>query len=410
MYYLVRCLCASLFFELIMSISSKIASILDQVSVPNGFLATAHSSDNYRRVWARDSAILSIALIVSDQSNYFEHIKKSITSLQKYQSETGAIPSNIPENESISQKPSFGSLVGRVDATTWWLIMAMNFIKKTSDTALKNEMEQAVFNALKVLECWEFNNRNLIYTPMGGNWADEYVISGYTLYDNLLRYWSLKLVAEVYEDEKTAEKSELVKATILANFNPESSTNNLTIHPRIHHDFRSNSSAFWPMSFDPSGYQCTWDTAANALLLLLGFPAEKTIEAYETIAKNYGHHLVPAFYPVINESDKNWPLLKENYNYSFKNYPNHFHNGGSWPVMFGLLGMGFAFINEQSLTTLIYNEYLIKITENEEINFSEYINPITNQFGGMNDLCFSIAGYLFLETAVKNPLAIKQIL
>lgn len=404
-----RCLGTSLFFELIMSITSKIASILDQVSVPNGFLATSNSSDNYRRVWARDSAILSIALIISDQSKYFDQIKKSIKSLQFYQSETGAIPSNIPENNNASQKPSFGSLVGRVDATTWWLIMAMNFIKKTSDTALKNEMKQAVYNALIVLECWEFNNRNLIYTPMGGNWADEYVISGYTLYDNLLRYWSLKLVAEVYEDEKTAEKAELVKAAILANFNPESPANHLTIHPRIHHDFRANSIVFWPMSFDPSGYQHTWDTAANALLLLLGFPSEKTVEAFVTITKNYGHHLVPAFYPVINESDNNWMLLKENYNYSFKNYPNHFHNGGSWPVMFGLLGMGFAHINEQRLTTLIFDEYLLKISENGGVNFSEYINPVTNQFGGMNDLCFSVAGYLFLETALTNPLALKKV-
>jgi carbamoyl-phosphate synthase large subunit len=57
-----------------------------------------------------------------------------------------------------------------------------------------------------------------------------------------------------------------------------------------------------------------------------------------------------------------------------------------------------------------YNEYIEKITENGTINFSEYINPITNQFGGMNDLCFSVAGYLFLETAVNNPLAIKTLL
>ncbi|MEN9977750.1 MAG: hypothetical protein RLZZ569_375, partial [Bacteroidota bacterium] len=69
-----------------MNITTKIASILENVTVPNGFLATAHGTDNYRRVWARDSAILSIALIVSDHVTYFDTIKKSITSLQKYQS------------------------------------------------------------------------------------------------------------------------------------------------------------------------------------------------------------------------------------------------------------------------------------------------------------------------------------
>ena len=393
-----------------MNISTSIASILEQVSVPNGFLATAHASDNYRRVWARDSAILSLALLVSDKSEYYTQIKKSIISLQSKQAQTGAIPSNISESDAVNQPASFGSLVGRVDATTWWLIMSLNYIKKTTDNGLKNDIKLAVYKALSVLDSWEFNNRNLIYTPMGGNWADEYVISGYTLYDNLLRFWSLLLVAEVYNDENIATKAAEVNATILANFHPESPSNKQTIHPRIHQDFQTNHPEFWPMAFDPSGYQYTWDTAANALLLLLGFPKEKTVNNFKSIATNYGHHLVPAFYPVINQSDKDWNLLKENYNYSFKNFPNHFHNGGSWPVMFGLLGLGFAHSNEQSLSLAIYNEYVEKITENGTINFSEYINPITNQFGGMNDLCFSVAGYLFLETAVNNPLAIKTLL
>lgn len=364
-----------------MNITTKIASILKNVSVPNGFLATAHATDNYRRVWARDSAILSIALIVSDHSTNFDHIKKSITSLQKYQSDTGAIPSNIPESDVTNQPASFGSLVGRVDATTWWLIMAMNYIRKTKDNALKNEIEPAVYKALSVLDSWEFNNRNLIYTPIGGNWADEYVIAGYTLYDNLLRYWSLKLVAEIYEDENISQKAELIKAAIHANFNPEVKTNEYTMHPRIHAIFQSKNEKKWPMSFDPSGYNDTWDTAANSLLMLLGFAQDKIAGTVRNISTNYGHHLMPAFYPVIKESDKEWGLLKENYNYSFKNHPNHFHNGGIWPVMFGLLGMGFSQINEVELTQAIFNDYSNKINEKGEVNFSEYINPVTNQFG-----------------------------
>lgn len=393
-----------------MYITTKIASILENVSVPNGFLATAHATDNYRRVWARDSAILSIALIVSDHTTYFDSIKKSITSLQKYQSDTGAMPSNIPESDATNQPASFGSLVGRVDATTWWLIMAMNYIRKTNDDGLKNDMKPAVYKALTVLNSWEFNNRHLIYTPMGGNWADEYVISGYTLYDNLLRYWSLKLVAEIYEDDKIAQKAELVKAAIHANFNPTVTRNEYTLHPRIHAKFQSENDKKWPMSFDPSGYNEKWDTAAHALLMLLGFAQDSIAATFRNISINYGHHLVPAFYPVINETDKEWGLLKENYNYSFKNYPNHFHNGGSWPVMFGLLGMGFSQINEKEISQTILNEYLTKINEKEEVNFSEYINPVSNQFGGMKDLCFSVAGYLFLETACKNPHIIQTIL
>ena len=36
---------------------------------------------------------------------------------------------------------------------------------------------------------------------MGGNWADEYPTSGYTLYDNVLRYWHLREARTFFKDE-----------------------------------------------------------------------------------------------------------------------------------------------------------------------------------------------------------------
>ncbi|MBK7466490.1 MAG: hypothetical protein IPJ43_06555 [Saprospiraceae bacterium] len=53
-------------------------------------------------------------------------------------------------------------------------------------------LKPAIYKCLNVLEIWEYNSRGLIYTPLGGNWADEYPTSGYTLYDNVLRYWALR--------------------------------------------------------------------------------------------------------------------------------------------------------------------------------------------------------------------------
>lgn len=37
-----------------------------------------------------------------------------------------------------------------------------------------------------LLGAWEFNNRGLLYIPPTGDWADEYMQSGYLLYDQLL--------------------------------------------------------------------------------------------------------------------------------------------------------------------------------------------------------------------------------
>jgi hypothetical protein len=52
---------------------------------------------------------------------------------------------------------------------------------------------EANIQMLTSFEAWEFNNKGLLYVPLSGNWADEYITDGYVLYDQLLRVWALKV-------------------------------------------------------------------------------------------------------------------------------------------------------------------------------------------------------------------------
>ena len=148
-----------------------------------GLLASPVSRDNYRRVWSRDSAMAGMAGWLHGNERIVDAWNQSLVSLAKGQSPTGAIPSNVQENSAVS----YGSLVGRVDASTWWA-WSVGILKGEGLLVQGPIWEQQLEDCFHFLESIEFNARGLSYVPLGGNWADEYVTQGYTLYDNVLKY------------------------------------------------------------------------------------------------------------------------------------------------------------------------------------------------------------------------------
>ena len=89
---------------------------------------------------------------------------------------------------------SYGGLAGRVDAVTWFIIGICQYTFHTKDNSLIVKYEEVIEKAIQLLDAWEFNNKHLIYVPLSGNWADEYITDGYVLYDQLLRIWALKII------------------------------------------------------------------------------------------------------------------------------------------------------------------------------------------------------------------------
>lgn len=380
--------------------------VLKNSSTAAGFLATATGDENYNRVWSRDSAIAALAILLHEREELYPSVKASILTLAQRQNDQGLIPSNVAVAATENASVSYGTLVGRVDAQTWWLIQTCLYLSKTQDLELKTKLKAPAFQVLNLLDAWEFNARHLVYTPLGGNWADEYILSGYTLYDNLLRYWALKLCSSCWpEEQQLQQKIQLVRNAIEHNFCSTTPTSEQTLHPRIFQTLQKQQIPFLPACFDAAQYTLQWDAAANGLALLLGFEIPGLTAYIKKFESEQQQLFIPSFWPVIQKQDAAWALLENQYNYSFKNEPYQFHNGGSWPVMSGILAMG---LQKQSteLARQIAQSYEQFLEQTDTFHFSEYIS--TNDFkpGGKQQMCFSASGYLFMCADRAQILAI----
>ncbi len=381
---------------------NKATAILQNATLDSGIMALSEDLENYKRIWSRDSMIAGIAGLLINDSKLNLGLKNSILSLASMQHTTGAIPSNV--NIDLT-KASYGSLAGRVDATTWWLVGTALYIHNFKDENFEVVIKDHVLKAINVLDAWEFNGRDLIYTPLSGNWADEYPLHGYLLYDNLLRYWAIKMWAEMLTDKNLETKALRIKSSISKNFWPDPNESD-HYHPKIKFD---QSQQYFTAGFHPGNVYKVFDAAANGLAMMLGFSSEektsKIINYVKGIFAELGQDLVPAFWPVINEGDATYHELSTNFAYVFKNYPNHFHNGGIWPVMMGVFALGLTLENHSALTTQMF-ECAKSFLNNAEKPFAEYIDSANFQPGGKKELCFSAAGCIFM--AQSNKAHIRQ--
>ncbi len=372
--------------------------------IPEGIMASSEYKDNYRAIWSRDSMMTGIVGFLQGDELIIDAYKSSINTLALYQGISGQIPSNVSFIKD-EVKLSYGSTVGRIDATTWWTIGACFYLSKVENLEMKQRLKTNVTRALEILDAWEINTKGLIYTPLGGNWADEYFMSGYTLYDNALRYWALKLAAKVYQEENWIEKAEKVKKIIVENFNSTTKEEN-TYHPKAYKNMISEHLNYLPMSFSANGYNTQWDMAGNALALILKLNnhPEKLKSYLLEMNQKFNHWMLPVFYPIVHESDWQWNLLKNNYSYSFKNLPYHFHNGGSWPIFLGWLCLGLRMNMEEEIPNQIRNEYEKLIEVHPSSRFNEYYTSNELKPKGVNQLCYSANGYLLMNMKCEKEL------
>jgi hypothetical protein len=316
------------------------------------------------------------------------------------------IPSNV-QPDGKQPQVSYGGLAGRVDATTWFVIGSCLFLLNREDEKLKNRLQPHLKKALYILDCWEFNGKGLLYTPLSGNWSDEYPIQGHSFYDNLLRLWGLQLYSRLYDDSSRRCQAERIKSIISLNYwpDPDNKDQPLVYHLREFAKEAENELFHFASSLDPTGYNLHFDAAAHGLALLLGIASdsqtERIREYVEQVFEEIGTELVPAFWPVITPDDDRWHDLKNNYSYYFKNQAHHFQNGGIWPVWIGWLGLGFSKSGHSHLAETMLQAWM-EIDQPEELSFCEYITSDTLHCSGKQRLSFSAAGLIFLVAAMNQ--------
>ena len=374
-----------------------------------GILAGTIDADNYRRIWARDGIVGGLAGILSGDKIIIEGLGNTLSTLWNARDQKlGTIPSNVdPSGEQVS----FGSLVGRVDATTWFLVGAAQYIIQSNDLSGLEFLQKDIKKEFQLLRAWEFNGKHLIYTPMSGNWADEYPYHGYLLYDNLLYFWATSLWGELLNDHELKLKAHNIKTAILINFWMTPDLLSKAYHKGLYERNLEDQPPYFISGFHPGGIFKRFDAAGNALALMLGFFSKDQLSLFQkfltelwTIEEFSG--FIPAFWPIIDQHDEDWPAIAHNYNYQFKNQPHHFHNGGIWPVWMGLTALGLRMNGLTAEADTIkerYEAFLIA----EDFAFSEYIDSQSFTGKGQKPLTYSASGFVFCSSSHFSNLITK---
>lgn len=378
----------------------KAIELLRRASSSEGFLASAQDISNYKRVWARDGVICGLAALASGDEELIETFHRTLETLASNQHHNGTIPSNVMTNGDVVEV-SYGGLAGRVDAVTWFIIGICQYASYKNDASFVKKHEGNIQKCLQLLEAWEFNNKGLLYVPLSGNWADEYITDGYVLYDQLLRIWALKSYNHFVNDKSIANKIEKITVQIEINFTPNSVGEKY--HERAYNEIDIKD--FMPCSFSPAGYKTQFDAFANSLALYLNIGSEefqKAILQYSIALKSERPlRLLPAFWPPIEETDIDWNLLKNNCKYEFRNYPNEFHNGGSWSMVNGFYGLALlSKENKQQASEVL--EAINAANAVENYSFYENFNSETKEPNGVPFCAWSAAAAVMLHQSINT--------
>lgn len=377
----------------------KAMALLKRVSTPHGFMASAEATSNYQRVWARDGVICGLAALASGDKALIETFEKTVATLATYQHEMGTIPSNVWIKGS-EVEVSYGGLAGRVDAVSWFVIGVCQLAIYKNDEKIITHYKSHIEKCLHLLNAWEYNNKDLVYVPLSGNWADEYITDGYVLYDQLLRLWALRSYNFFKKNEVVSDKILRITNQICANFLPHSTAEKF--HERAYSKLYFQE--YIPCAFSPAGYKNQYDAFANALLVLLDIGPENVHDSICTyaikIAADTHLKLVPAFWPPIFENDFDWHLLKDNCKYEFRNYPYEFHNGGSWPMVNGFVGLSLLKKNKTIATKLA--KYINEANAVADYSFYENFNTQTQAPNGVAFCAWSAAATVLLEQAIQK--------
>ncbi|RZL32728.1 MAG: fructofuranosidase/invertase, partial [Pedobacter sp.] len=243
---------------------NKAIDLLKKVSTTDGFLASSENLSNYNRVWARDGVICGLAALASADESLINGFKNTLQTLAKNQHKNGTIPSNV---SIIIDKydVSYGGLAGRVDAVNWFLIGICQYAYHQNEPSFVSQYLPHINKCLSLLEAWEFNNKHLLYVPLSGNWADEYITDGYVLYDQLLRVWALRCLKYYIKDDYITQKEEQVTSQININYTPNNAGEKY--HQNAYNKLVFDK--FMPCSFSPAGYKTEFDAFATSLALML---------------------------------------------------------------------------------------------------------------------------------------------
>lgn len=380
-------------------------AVLHRCSSDIGFLASSENKDNYRRVWARDGVVCGLAALASKDQTLIATFKKTLQTLGDFQHDLGIIPSNVYFSDG-QPKISYGGLVGRTDTTCWYLLGLALYVQETNDWAFLEETQPIIQKALRLLDTWEYNTGGLLYVPLSGNWADEYIVEGYVLFDQVLRLWGLSALQQLQPAADLKSKIAQIRTKIYDNFIQLDEAKSL--HPRTFSMVTTQE--YVPACFSPAGYKNYFDAFGTAILLFTDLVptnrAEKMADFVSSLTQETKTKLVPAFWPPVFETDAEYRLLSENHKYEFRNAAYEYHNAGSWCMVNGFAGVALAQHGKVAEATTLLKA-VNEANSLGENGFYEHHHSLTAEPKGTRYCAWSAAGQVLLTQSLNQELSWK---
>ena len=393
--------------------------LLKRCVTEHGFVAAPIDRDNYRRIWARDGGILSLAALLTGDPDLVEATRRTLETLADHQGPHGEIPSNVdPE----AHRVSYGGTAGRIDADLWFLIACGEYWRATGDDDFLLGMRPAVEKVGFLLGAWEFNTRGLLWVPATGDWADEYVHQGYVLYDQVLYLQAQRCLGAFHAhlhgsaDHGLEEKSSRLRHLIRANFwfsgadAPPGDAYHETMWEQGRRAAEERHATYWMPYFSPMGYGYRFDAFANVLVSLLDVADDDQrgeVDTYiESELLDPEMPLLPAFHPVIEPLDRAWEELQTMFSYTFRNQPFAYQNGGLWPLITGfyvadLAGRG-RLDEARKLLAGLDAANALPYDDDDAWSFPEYLDGKTFKPGGVHPQGWSGAAAVIGHHAVMG--------
>jgi uridine kinase len=386
-------------------------SVLAQSAKDFGFVATAQDTDNYARLWSRDSAIASLAILAHGHEALYPTVKSSILNLLDAIGDGGVFPSNVSFDKGGTRSgQSFGGPVGRTDSPFWWAVTALSYMEVVQDFSSKDAVAEAIEEIERRAQAWEFNNKHLMYSPASSNWADEYPVEGYILLNNVLRLWMLTKASRLLSSDIYADKARKISGAVKYHFFGEPAEAEVLFTPsqlKQVKDLEGGDRIL--MSFTPGGTLNHIDTLGWSLSILLGISSESTTKKMvERLRSDIGGTLAPAHWPIIDDGHILWGAITSNYAYNFKNHPGHFHNGGVWGLTQGFTAAAMNTLFGEDHAYMVSYEGVLE-SSMEDHPFAEYYSYPELKPGGVKNLCFSAGSYLIAAAAADQGEAFTAI-
>jgi glycogen debranching enzyme len=400
-----------------------------------GELGLLGSAKAYQQVWARDSMICGLGLLLCGNPEGRAIYRRSLETLRKYQSGLGKIPHNVglPNVADPALIAHGGSLVGRlmdgavedtahagcIDGNLWYIIGHYFHYAATGDIDFLRESWGSLQRAMLWLRYQDSNECGLLEVHEAMDWADLFANRYNVLFDNALwvGVWRCmsKMAAALSDTpnayEMHAEDTHRKVNTVLW-VGAESPKDWDWIRAerkewlytlrRIETELVERPFYLPYVAF--RDYADRFDTLGNLLAILLGVAdkakANKILDYIHGTGLNEPYP-VQSLYPVIHPNDKDW---RDYYRVRNLNQPHHYHNGGIWAFIGGfyVAALVFAGRHDEAKRQLDKLTALVRQGRSGEWGFNEWAHGISGRPMGYDGQSWTTAMYIYAADAVER--------